>query len=68
VKKTGKGAGVLFLIQMENAKAFKPNDKMDKLFADSLTLAKSKGVDIMAYDCLLGENFITLNNKIEILL
>ncbi|MBU3207963.1 DNA/RNA nuclease SfsA [Clostridium algidicarnis] len=68
VKKTGKGAGVLFLIQMENVKVFKPNDKMDKLFADSLILAKSKGVDIMAYDCLLGENFITLNNKIEILL
>lgn len=56
------------LIQMDDVKVFKPHVEMDKVFANALRLASSKGVDIMAYDCLLGENFITLNNKIEILL
>ncbi|MDF2883519.1 MAG: sugar fermentation stimulation protein SfsA [Clostridiaceae bacterium] len=66
VKKTGKGAGVLFLIQLENADYFTPNDEMDKDFGEALRMAKSNGVDVMAYNCRVGENFITLFNEVQI--
>ncbi|WP_032123218.1 DNA/RNA nuclease SfsA [Clostridium amazonitimonense] len=68
VKKTGRGAGVLFLIQMENAKIFKPHDEMDKNFGEALRFAYSKGVDVMAYDCIVREDLISLNNKVEVIL
>lgn len=65
-KKSGKGAGVLFLIQLENVKYFTPNDDMDKDFGIALRMAKSNGVDVMAYNCKVGENFITLSNEIQV--
>jgi len=65
-KNSGRGAGVLFLIQMEDVKNFTPYDLMDKPFGDALRLAHSKGVDLFAYDCKLGEDYITLNESIEI--
>ncbi|MEG1257286.1 DNA/RNA nuclease SfsA [Clostridium sp.] len=68
VKNTGRGAGVIFLIQMDNISTFRPNEKMDKEFADTLRFAKVNGVDIYAYECSVGENFIELTNAIEVLL
>ncbi|MGV8983954.1 DNA/RNA nuclease SfsA [Clostridium sp.] len=65
-KKMGFGAGVLFLIQMNNINKFSPNDDMDKDFGDALRLAYKSGVDIFAYECEVGENFITLNKPVEI--
>lgn len=68
VLKSGKGAGVLFLIQMEKVDFFTPYDEMDKPFGEALRYAASSGVDIYAYNCLLGENYITLNKSVEIIL
>lgn len=62
----GKGAGVLFLIQMEKAEFFTPYDEMDKPFGEALRYAAACGVDIFAYNCFLGENYITLNESIEV--
>lgn len=68
VKKSGRGAGVLFLIQMENVDYFTPYDEMDKAFGEALRLAKRFGVDIFAYDCSVGETYITMNNKVKVIL
>jgi sugar fermentation stimulation protein A len=68
VKSSGKGAGVLFLIQLEGAQSFSPHEDMDKEFAKALRFASSNGVDIFAYDCKVGENYITLNNPVDIIL
>lgn len=68
VKNSGRGAGVIFLIQMSNISSFQPNEKMDKAFSDALRFAKSNGVDIFAYECNVGESFIELTNTVEILL
>lgn len=68
VKNSGKGAGVLFLIQLEGAQSFSPHEDMDKEFAKALRFASSNGVDIFAYDCKVGENYITLNNHVDIIL
>lgn len=66
VLESGRGAGVLFLIQMENVDYFTPHDEMDKLFGEALRYAYHSGVDVFAYDCSLGENFITLNKSVEV--
>ncbi|WP_138207908.1 DNA/RNA nuclease SfsA [Haloimpatiens lingqiaonensis] len=65
-KKKGHGAGVLFLIQIENVKKFMPNEETDKEFSEALRLAHSNGVDIYAYDCELGEDFIKLKESVPI--
>ena len=67
-KKRGFGAGVLFLIQMSNIKNFSPYDDMDVAFGEALRLACKNGVDIFAYECEVGEKFITLSNPVEIVL
>jgi sugar fermentation stimulation protein len=64
--KLGYGAGVLFLIQMEKAEYFTPYDERDVAFGEALRLAAKNGVDIFAYNCELGVNYITLNQSVEI--
>ncbi|MCT8978738.1 DNA/RNA nuclease SfsA [Clostridium sp. CX1] len=66
VKKLGKEAAVLFLIQMEGAKYFSPHDEMDKNFGEALRYAKRKGVHVLAYDCFVGEKFITIKDLVEV--
>jgi sugar fermentation stimulation protein A len=51
---------------MENVDYFTPYDEMDKPFGKALRFAKENGVDIFAYDCKVGENFITLHQEVEI--
>ena len=68
VVRSGRGAGVLFLIQMNSVDSFSPNDAMDKEFGEALRFAKENGVDIFAYDCDLGENYITLREKVKVIL
>ena len=67
-KKIGFGAGVLFLIQMSNINNFSPYDDMDGAFGEALRLASKNGVDIFAYECEVGENFITLSKSVEVVL
>lgn len=68
VKKEGIGAGILFLIQMDDIKYFTPNTEMDKNFSEALVLANKEGVDIFAYECDVGEDFITLKKEVKIIL
>lgn len=67
-KKKGFGAGVLFLIQMSNIDNFSPHDDMDSDFGEALRLAYKSGVDVFAYECEVGENFITLSKSVEVIL
>lgn len=65
---TNKGAGVIFIIQMDNIKTFSPNDEMDRAFGDALRFAQENGVDIFAYSCKVTENSIELSKQVEIIL
>jgi len=67
-KKMGFGAGVLFLIQMNNIDSFSPNDHMDEAFGKALRQAYNEGVDIYAYECEVGEKFITLSHSVRVIL
>jgi sugar fermentation stimulation protein A len=66
VKKSGRGAGVLFLIQLSGVKYFSPYDDMDKAFGEALRYAKANGVDVFCYDSIVEESSITLNKSVEV--
>ncbi|MCF0147919.1 MAG: DNA/RNA nuclease SfsA [Clostridium sp.] len=67
-KRKGYGAGILFLIQLNNVHTFSPNDETDIEFGSALRLAKENGVDIMAYNCIVDENMIEINKEVKIIL
>ena len=67
-KNQGYGAGILFLIQLENVYTFSPNDETDPEFGNALRLAKENGVDIMAYNCIVDKKMIEINKEVDIIL
>ena len=64
----GYGGTILFLIQMKDVDYFKPNFKMDEKFAQALALARTKGVKLLAYDCIVHEDEIVFGTKVPVLL
>ncbi|MGL4875445.1 MAG: DNA/RNA nuclease SfsA [Clostridium sp.] len=66
VKKAKMGAGVLFLIQIENMKEFTSNDENDPAFGEALRYAKENGVDIFVYSCIVTEKEITLDKEVKL--
>ena len=65
---SGYRGTIFFLIQMKNVHSFRPNVKMDKDFCHALTLAASRGVNLLAYDSIVREDEIVLGDPVPILL
>lgn len=65
-KENGYSAYIIFVIQMQSPAYFTPNYKTHAEFGEALQYAQSKGVNILAYDCIITENSIDLNNQIDI--
>ena len=53
-RKNGYGAAILFVIQMKGIHLFEPNDRTQPEFRQALKEAREAGVEILAYDCLVG--------------
>ena len=64
----GYEAYVIFVIQFKNAKSLSPNDKTHPAFGNALREAYKRGVKLLAYDCIVEEDFVEINNKINIIL
>lgn len=56
----GYGAFVLFVIQMPDVKYLRPNDETDPAFGTALREAAGSGVTILAMDCGVTENAMSL--------
>ena len=67
-KKQGYGARAMFLIQLKDVNKFSPNDERDQEFGKALRFAKENGVDIFAYNCIVTEDGIEINEPVEIIL
>jgi len=65
VKEGYKGV-VLFLIQMKGPTVFRPNWEMDISFSQAIRFAYDNGVNVLAYDSIVTENSIVLNEKMKI--
>lgn len=65
-KENGYNTYIIFVIQMQNPAYFTPNYKTHAEFGKALQYAQSKGVNILAYDCIITENSINLNNQVDV--
>ena len=62
----GYGAAVLFLVQMNEAAEFRPNDKTHKAFGDALRAAKVGGVSIYCHLSQVTPDTITVAEAIPV--
>lgn len=62
----GFEAYLLFVIQMKGITGFEPNWNTHEEFGRALIRAQEKGVKILAYDCLVTENSIEIEDPVAI--
>lgn len=62
----GYEAYIIFVIQMKNVKCFEPNDGTHKAFGDALRKAHKAGVKVLAYDCLVTESTMVIDQPVEV--
>ena len=62
--KEGYEAYILFVIQTENVLSFSPNDETHKEFSDALLDAESAGVKIVAVNCSVSADEMTIEKQI----
>lgn len=60
----GYEAFLFFVIQMKGMKAFTPNKKTHPKFAEALKAADRAGVHILAYDCAVTENTLSIDQPV----
>ena len=64
--KEGFGAYVLFVIQMTDVVYLHPNDKTDPAFGNALRDAAAAGVQILAMDCCVAPDTMTIQNPVTV--
>ena len=62
----GYGAYVLFVIQMSDVRYLHPNDVTDPAFGEALREAAKAGVQLLAMDCFVTKNTMTIQNPVPI--
>ena len=66
--KEGFGAYVLFVIQMSDVKHLHPNDATDPAFSAALREAAQNGVTVLAMDCAVTEDTMTIRQPVPVIL
>lgn len=66
--KAGYQAYIMFVVQMKNVSLFMPNRDTQPEFADALLAARKAGVKIIAYDCLVGKDSMTIDTPVPVAL
>ena len=64
----GYEAFVLFVIQMKGIRGFTPNHITHPAFGDALRQAREAGVHVLAYDCLVTPDTMTLDSPVKVIL
>ena len=62
----GFGAYVLFVIQMPGVKYIHPNDATDPAFGAALRDAAASGVQVLAMDCAVTTDTMTIRRPVEV--
>ena len=62
----GYEAYIFFVIQMKEINEIRPNDVMHREFGDALRDAYKRGVRIVAYDCCVTPDEITIDKEISV--
>ena len=64
--KRGLRAYILFVIQMKGITSFMPNMDTHPAFGEALQEASQAGVHIMAYDCIVTKEELSIDQSIEV--
>lgn len=64
--KEGYDAYIIFVVQMKDVLHFEPNVEMHKEFAEALKKAKKQGVHIIAVDCEVNEDSISIRDYVKV--
>lgn len=67
-KKEGYETYVFFVIQMKDVRYFTPNTDTHPAFAETLKKAAAAGVKILAYDCEVTSDSITIREPVDVVL
>ena len=62
----GYGAYVLFVIQMADVKYLRPHDERDPAFGAALREAAENGVVVMAMDCAVAVDSMTIRSRVPV--
>lgn len=65
-REAGYEAAVCFVIQMENVRWFAPNDETHPEFGQALRRAAQAGVEILAMDCAVTPQSLTMEKSVPI--
>ena len=65
-REAGYEAAVCFVIQMEDVRWFAPNDETHPEFGQALRRAAQAGVEILAMDCAVTPQSLTMGNPVPI--
>lgn len=63
-KRDGYDVYILFVVQMKNVKYLIPNEETHPEFAKALRDASGAGVNILAYDCMVTENEMIIDEPV----
>lgn len=66
--KEGYEAYVFFVIQMKDVRYFTPNRETHPAFCDALKRAHAAGVRVLAYDCVVDSDSITIHKEVPVVL
>ena len=64
----GCGGYVLFVIQMQDVASLRPNDSTDPAFGQALREATAQGVNVLAMDCRVTPDTMTIRQPVPVLL
>lgn len=67
-KREGYEAYVFFVIQMKDVRYFTPNTDTHPAFAEALRRAAAAGVSVLAYDCTVSADRISIDAPVDIVL
>jgi len=65
-REEGFEAYVIFVIKMKGIRYFTPNEETHPQFKEVLIKAKEKGVKLLAYDCVVKPNELTIDEPVKI--
>ncbi len=68
IKENGGEGAIIFIAQREDAEKFSPNKRIDSEFSRLLSEANLKGIEIIAFNCSVNPERISLNKKLEVIL
>ena len=70
IKAVGEGykTCIVFVIKMKGVHTFRPNYDTHPEFGEALKKARDAGVEVLAYDCIVAEDNLVIDGRVDVIL